>query len=230
VLAESHGFRAGDITVIPHGASANFGGSVSASTPRPAVLTWGLIGPGKGIEHGIAAIAQMSICRPQPHYIVAGQTHPKVFEAEADRYRDSLQELARMHGVDDRVIFDSTYRDWDALRELVRSVDVVLLPYDSRDQVSSGVLVEALASAKPVVATRFPHAVELLGDGAGILVDHGDAAAMSVALHHVLFEPGVAEDMAAVARVIARRDLLWPTVGAAYRSVIAAAIRSEVAA
>ncbi len=49
---------------------------------------------------------------------------------------------------------------------------MVLLPYDSTDQVTSGVLIEAVAAGKPVVATRFPHAVELLGDGAGIVVPH----------------------------------------------------------
>ena len=43
-------------------------------------------------------------------------------------------------------------------------------------------LIEAVAAGKPVVATRFPHAVELLGDGAGILVPQQDPAAMAAAL------------------------------------------------
>ena len=119
----------------------------------------------------------------------------------------------------DRVHFDDAYRDWESLRALVRTVDVVLLPYDSRDQVSSGVLVEALASSKPVVATRFPHAVELLADGAGILVDHGDLEAMAHALERVLYEDGLAGRMARAARVAAT-PLLWPAVGAEYRSLV----------
>ena len=41
-------------------------------------------------------------------------------------------------------------------------------PYDTRDQVTSGVLVDAIAAGRPVIATAFPHAVELLGSGAGM--------------------------------------------------------------
>jgi len=36
----------------------------------------------------------------------------------------------------------------------------VVLPYDSVDQVTSGVLVEAAASSKAVISSSFPHAVE----------------------------------------------------------------------
>ena len=57
-----------------------------------------------------------------------------------------------------------------SLTALVQSSAVVVLPYDSTDQVTSGVLVDAIAAGRPVVATAFPHAVELLGSGAGIVV------------------------------------------------------------
>ena len=49
-----------------------------------------------------------------------------------------------------------------------------MLPYDSKDQVTSGVLVDSVASGRPIVATAFPHAVELLGSGAGTVVAHED--------------------------------------------------------
>ena len=151
--------------------------------------------------------------------MVAGQTHPKVRAAHGENYRATLQSYARSLGVGDRVVLDDSYRDWATLRALVRSVDVVLLPYESRDQVSSGVLVEAVASGKPVVATRFPHAEELLCTGAGLLVDHGDVEGMAEALRRVLFEPGLAERMGAAAR-LAAQPLLWPAVGAAYRTLV----------
>jgi glycosyltransferase involved in cell wall biosynthesis len=102
---------------------------------------------------------------------------------------------------------------------LIRSVDVVLLPYDSRDQVSSGVLVEAIASGKPVVATRFPHAEELLAHGAGLTVPQGDFEAMAAALDRVLYEPGLVTKMAAASRREGA-NLLWPRIGAIYRSLI----------
>ena len=218
-LARVHGAAPERVVVIPHGAAENFTGPVLERVPLPAVLTWGLLSPGKGIEHGIEAIGRVASRSPAPFYVVAGQTHPKVRATHGEGYRQTLRSRALSVGVADRVRFDDAYRDWDSLRSLVRSVDVVLLPYESRDQVSSGVLVEAVASGKPVVATRFPHAEELLASGAGLLVDHGDVQAMAEALHRILYEPGVADQMAAEARRAAQ-PLLWPAVGAAYRELL----------
>ena len=214
--------------VIPHGAASNFEGSVLNEVRHPAVLTWGLLGPGKGIEHGISAIKLLQRRSPAPTYIVAGETHPKVRATQGERYRNSLRDQRRRLGLDAQVYFDDRYRDWDSLRALVRSVDVVLLPYDSLDQVSSGVLVEAIASGKPVVATQFPHAEELLRDGAGLCVPQGDAAAMAGALDYVLFTRGVAQAMSHVARREAQA-LLWPTVGERYRTLIADVLSSAAA-
>lgn len=211
--------------VIPHGAAENFDGPILSSVKRPAVLTWGLLGPGKGIEYGISALGLLRHRSPAPTYIIAGETHPKVRAAQGERYRTELISQSRQLGLQDRVHFDDRYRDWESLRALVRSVDVVLLPYDSLDQVSSGVLVEAIASGKPVVATQFPHAEELLARGAGLIVPQGDVEAMAAALEHVIYMRGAAVEMGVVARREARA-LLWPTVGAKYRSLIAEVLSS----
>lgn len=225
-IVEVHRANPDAIVVVPHGAVRNFSGPTLQSVPRPAVLTWGLLGPGKGIEFGIEALARVTAPLRPPTYIVAGQTHPKVRAREGERYREGLRARARSLGLGERVHLDDGYRDWDALRALVRSVDVVLLPYQSREQVSSGVLVEALASGKPVVATRFPHAEELLGNGAGICVDHEDVHAMADALARVLYEPGLADRMAFDARRIASR-LLWPRVGRSYRALLSGLIAAR---
>ena len=209
-----------NVAVIAHGAAANFVGTVRGNLARPTILSWGLLGPGKGIEHAINAIALLGQHSPAPTYVIAGLTHPKVHASEGERYRDRLRDQSRALGVAGRVHFEGHYQDWASLRELIRSADVVLLPYDTRDQVSSGVLVEALASAKPVVATRFPHAVELLARGAGLLVPQGDSQAMANALERILYDPGLAARMSETARDEAS-VLLWPAVGATYRALIA---------
>jgi glycosyltransferase involved in cell wall biosynthesis len=218
-LVSTYGVDPQHVAVVPHGAEENLAGPPQRVVGHPCILTWGLLGPGKGIEHGIAAVARLQDHEPAPTYLIAGRTHPKVLAAEGETYRRELQQLCRDLGVADRVIFDDGYHDWDSLRALVRRADVVLLPYDSLDQESSGVLVEALASGQPVVATRFPHARELLSRGAGLLVRQGDAGAMSAALERVLYEPGLAESMRERARHEATA-LLWPTVGATYRELI----------
>ena len=104
------------------------------------------------------------------------------------------------------ITFDAAYRDVRSLTHLIQDAAVVVLPYDSRDQVTSGVLVDALAAGRPIVATAFPHAVELLASGAGIVVPHGDATALSAALRRVLTEPGLAGSMEREAARLAPRS------------------------
>src|SRR6185503_4255645 len=91
-------------------------------------------------------------------------------------------------------------------------------PYESRDQATSGVLIEAVAAGKPVVATAFPHAVELLDNGVGLVVPHGDSNALARALRRVLVEPGLAASMADRSRLLAPQ-LLWSSVAARYREL-----------
>src|SRR5271157_3421042 len=112
-------------------------------------------------------------------------------------------EQAERHGMASSVVFDADYRDVASLTALIQSSKVVVLPYDSRDQVTSGVLVDAIAAGRPVVATAFPHAVELLASGAGIVVDHDDPDALARALRRLLTEPNLAATTAAEAARLA---------------------------
>ena len=198
------------VTTIPHGATIPQGAQ-SKRGGRPTILTWGLLGPGKGIERVIDAMGSLQDLRGRPRYLVAGRTHPKVLAAEGEAYREGSIEQAQRNGVADSVSFDAEYRSAAALTALVQSGAVVVLPYDSTDQVTSGVLVDAVASGRPVVATAFPHAVELLGSGAGIVVDHDDPDALVSALRRVLTDPRVAGGMAAEARRLAP-TMAWPAV------------------
>jgi glycosyltransferase involved in cell wall biosynthesis len=178
-------------------------------------LTWGLIGPGKGIERVIDAMSSLTDLPGKPRYLVAGRTHPKVLAADGEAYRDARKEQARRRGVEDSVCFDTGYRNVPMLTDLIQSAAVVVLPYDSTDQVTSGVLVDAIASGRPVVATAFPHALELLSSVAGIVVAHDDADGLASALRRVLTQPRLAGDMAAEARRLAP-EMAWSVVASAY--------------
>ncbi|WP_240615922.1 glycosyltransferase [Nakamurella deserti] len=223
------------VRVIPHGAADNrpsLREVRSADTApltgehadrAPVVLTWGLLGEGKGIEWAIEAMAGLRDLSPQPQYHVVGQTHPKVVERFGERYRESLVARAVELGVEDAVHFDARYIDKTELNALVQQADIVLLPYDSREQVTSGVLIEAVTAGKPVVSTGFPHARELLASGAGLLVERQDPEGMTAALRRVLTEPGLAAAMAAEATRVAP-ELLWPAVADGYRRLAAEAL------
>jgi glycosyltransferase involved in cell wall biosynthesis len=216
-LTATYALNARKVHVIPHGVAVE----VTRADVRPVpgrILTWGLIGPGKGIEWGIRALASLQDIAPQPQYLVAGQTHPKVLESHGEAYRDSLRRLADDLHVDHLLTFDASYRPTSALPDLIASASAVLLPYESDEQVTSGVLIEAVAAGRPVVATSFPHATELLAAGAGVTVPQRDPAAMADALRAILTRPDVAASMAAAARS-ASAGLTWPVVARGYRSL-----------
>lgn len=218
-LLNCYGSPPGKVMVIPHGAADH---RVAASSPggagRPKVLTWGLLGPGKGIEHAIDAIAMLRGRGLYADYQVAGQTHPRVLDRDGEAYRQALMARARDRDVADSVHFDARFVPAGALGHLIGAADVVLLPYDSVEQVTSGVLIEAVAAGKPVVSTCFPHAVELLGGGAGMLVGRQDPAGIARALQLVLTEPGLSARMSRCSADLSPY-LLWPAVARSYREL-----------
>ncbi|MEV6488687.1 glycosyltransferase [Actinoplanes sp. NPDC051633] len=211
-LTEGYRVDPHKIAVIPHGASGHTGAPQDREEV-PHLLTWGLLGPGKGIEWALRALAELD---PMPLYTVAGRTHPKVLEQHGDVYRDGLKKLAADLGVGAQVRWKDVYLDQAALSRLIRSADVVVLPYDSTEQVTSGVLIEAVGAGVPVVATEFPHAVELLADGPGLLVPHQDPAAMAAAIKRLLADPDTTSRLTGLT---GGPTLRWPAVAARYQAL-----------
>jgi glycosyltransferase involved in cell wall biosynthesis len=66
-----------------------------------------------------------------------------------------------------------------------------------------------------VVSTAFPHAVELLGSGAGIVVPQRDPVALGRAIRSVLTDASLASSMEAEARRLAPA-LAWSAVAHRY--------------
>jgi polysaccharide biosynthesis protein PslF len=216
-MVELYGADPARVSVIQHGATVRVD-SGPVGPHSPLILTWGLLGPGKGIEWAIDGLRRLRRLRPLPSYVVAGQTHPRVWKQQGEAYRRALRQRAVDVGVSEMLRLDGSYVDEVRLDQLIRRADIVLLPYDSRDQVTSGVLVAAVAAGKPVVATAFPHAVELLSSGAGLVVEQQDGAALGEALYRVLTEPGQAQRMRAEAARIAP-SLRWSAVADQYRAL-----------
>jgi len=228
-LVSKYSVNPAKVSVVPHGAPAMPFRESKTSMERPQILTWGLIGPGKGIEWAIEAMSLLQDISPAPQYIVAGRTHPKVLTREGEAYRDRLQLRIDELDLTDSIKLQPEYLNNAELAELVASSSLVLLPYDSTDQVTSGVLIEAVTARRPVVATRFPHALELLATGAGTVVPHHDPVAMANAIRQILEEPEIAAEMIRQSGNIAN-ELLWSSVAARYVELAVALIRAEAAA
>ncbi len=227
LLVDVYDVSPAKIHLIPHGV-AWAPAAVSSIHPRPTILTWGLLGPGKGIEWGIRALAHLGDLDPAPLYRVLGQTHPKVVIDQGEQYRRSLSLLVDELGLKGDVQIDGRYRESAELAAEVAAADLVLLPYDSRDQATSGVLVEAVAAGKLVIATRFPHSIELLSQGGGVLVDHADPGQIAHAIRAALADPARVREAQAVARASARANS-WGVVAETYRALASDLARVGVA-
>jgi glycosyltransferase involved in cell wall biosynthesis len=214
------------VTVIPHGVSTTLGSIERKSIAGKRVLTWGLIGPGKGLEWGIRAMAELRDLDAE--YLIVGKTHPKVVLHEGEAYRERLQRIVAELDLEDAVTFVNTYPNQEELAAFVSSADVVLLPYDSRSQVTSGVLVEAVSAGKPVVSTAFPHSIELLSSGAGLLVEHENPRSIARGLRAVLQENGRAMAMADAASRVSF-EASWADVAGRYRELVASILAVRAA-
>ncbi len=204
------------VLVVPHG--THWSAQPVAERPRRSLITWGLLGPGKGLERSIRALSHLRDIEPRPSYRIVGRTHPTVLRTQGLSYRHGLEDLVRDLGVEDMVEFVDRYLDDDELLEMVAASDVVIVPYDNDEQVSSGVVTDAIGAGRPVVATRFPHAIELLTTGAGITVPH-DSEALADAVRLLLVsEPDY--QLAATAAARSSQALSWVEGARTYAELI----------
>lgn len=229
-IVKDFAVRPDTLTMIPHGATALWHvrkDDTHGAAPR--ILTWGLLGHGKGVEWGIRAMALLRDRGVSGEYVIAGATHPNVRRLEGEAYRRSLIDLARKLGVSGSVSLADEYLSDDGLGQLISEASLFLLPYDSHEQITSGVLVEAIAAGGPVVSTRFPHASELLGTGAGVLVDHRDPIAIADAIERICRDGEATEGMRTRSRALAA-ELDWGKVGRAYLTLADRLWRGHTAA
>ncbi|MBU6245216.1 MAG: glycosyltransferase [Actinomycetales bacterium] len=204
--------------------------SPQTGEPDPTrLLSWGLLSPGKGVERVIDAIGTLARQGMPVQYTVAGRTHPKVAARQGETYRASLIERAHANGIAHLIEFDQAYRDPEQLTRFIGTFSAVVMAYDSHDQVTSGVLVDSVAAGRPVIATAFPHAVEVLAGGAGIVVPHDDQQALTQAIETVIADPEQRRQMTRRARQAAA-DLSWTSIAGQYARACAALAQQRVAA
>ena len=143
------------------------------------LLTFGLLGPNKGIETVIRALPAVVAAFPDLVYFVVGATHPAVVREHGEAYRTTLEREAERLGVREHVVFRDQYVTTDELCSYLQATDIFISPYLNEAQVTSGALSYAMGAGAAVVSTPYWHAKELLADGRGRLFPFGDSAALS---------------------------------------------------
>lgn len=99
--------------------------------------------------------------------------------------RQSLQKLTNNLNLSDRVHFLGNRRDVD---RLMKTADVLIL--SSHWEGFGLVVVEAMASGKPIIASRVPGLAEIV-QGAGVLFPPGDDTALSDSIAKVIEDPSL---------------------------------------
>lgn len=221
ILREVYGVPEEKIDLIPHGIpdvgfmeSADFKDQFGMGGKR-VLLTFGLIGPGKGIEHVIRALPGIVARHPNVIYVILGATHPNLLAHEGERYRIGLERLTADLGMQEHIIFHNRYVSQDDLKEFIGATDIYLTPYLNEAQVTSGTLAQVFGAGKAVVSTPYWHAAELLAEDRGVLVPFGDSAAIAEGVCGLLEDGARMERMRREAYA-AGRGMIWSAAAGLY--------------
>jgi glycosyltransferase involved in cell wall biosynthesis len=220
-LAHTRAARAGRLSVIHNGVDLSRFGPPSATTalePGVTVTVLANLRPEKGILQIVEAAAAVRRAAPQVHFDIWGEG-PLRGAIEARIQALALADVVSLRG--------STRTPEDALR---RS-DIFVLP--SLSEASSNVILEAMATGLPVVATRIGGTPALVGD-AGMLVPPGDPPALAAALLDLVRDPATAARLGAAARTRALAEFgmnrMLERVEALYRQLLASGDGSRLGA
>lgn len=201
LLVNIYGIPEEKIVHIPHGVPINtqvdreklkkeFG-----LEGRFVISTFGLIGPGKGIEYAIEALSKVKDEIPNIMYLILGRTHPGIIKHSGESYRDKLMNMVKEYNLENHVMFVNRYLTLDEILKYLQLSDIYITPYLSKEQAVSGTLSYALASGKVIISTSYRYAEELLADGRGILVDFRDSDAIAKAIKEIYYNKDLRESI-----------------------------------
>ena len=163
---------------------ANFSAPTAATcNPAPKIVSIGRLIEFKGFHHLIAACAKLRWRGLEFECEIIGEG-PWRTQLECQIEELHLEEYVRLSGaLPQEEVFDA-----------LRGCDIFALACTT-DQLGASdvfptVILEAMASAKPVVSTRLAGVPEQIVDGrSGLLVEPGDEAGLAEALERLLTEP-----------------------------------------
>jgi glycosyltransferase involved in cell wall biosynthesis len=182
-------------------------------------LLFGKIKPYKGADLAIAAMRRMPAeIRARSVLRIVGKPYIDVRPLTR-----AAAELGACVRLDFRHVPDAE------IATLWEQTDVLLFPY--REIEMSGVLMAALAAARPIIASGIGGFRELLENGrTALLVPPDDADALSSAMHRLVSEPATRREMARQIRALADTVPTWPTIAAETAAVYARAREARAAA
>ena len=186
---------------------------------RDVILSFGLLGPGKGYELALDALPAVVAANPAALYVLVGATHPDLLRTDGEAYRERLVAQVQRLGMTGHVRFVDRFVGRVELTRWLEAADVFVTPYPKLDQIVSGTLSYAMGAGRAIVSTPYAYASEVLANGRGVLVPPGSAAAWATALNEVLGDRSLRAAIGRRAYAYSRR-MVWSAVGADYRDLL----------
>ncbi len=138
--------------------------------------------------------------------------------------RSQLERMAEDFGLSDRVRFIG-WCDRDDVAVHYQAADIFVLP--SRDEGMPNVLLEAMASGLPVIATRVVGNKELVRDGhTGFLVPPEDPQGLANVVGQVVDRKELVECMGCAGRALVEGRYTWSQMAGEYRAIAQSAVGS----
>ncbi|MHB8540047.1 MAG: glycosyltransferase family 4 protein [Candidatus Acidiferrales bacterium] len=221
ILREVFDVSPNKIDLIPHGipdlpfTDPNSHKDSFGAEGKSVLLTFGLLSPNKGLENVIQALPGILSRHKNVVYMISGVTHPHILRREGDKYRNSLQNLAKELDVEDHVIFRNRFESPEDLVKLIGAADIYITPYKQKAQVVSGTLAYAFSAGKAIISTPYLHATELLDNERGALVPFDDPQAIAAKTIALLDDDTGRHAMRRRAYLYAR-DMVWTRVAQKY--------------
>lgn len=133
--------------------------------------TFGLLSENKGIETILYALPKVIKTHPTVVYLILGKTHPEVLKRDGEQYRNKLNAITSSLKIQGHVKFINEYLPLNTLLEYLNISDLYLFSSKDPYQAVSGTFAYAQSAGCPVICTPIPHAVEMIDDGTGVLLD-----------------------------------------------------------
>jgi glycosyltransferase involved in cell wall biosynthesis len=212
------------VEVIPHGVpdlplvSSEATKAGLGLSGHEVILSFGLLGPGKGYELAIDALPAILKQHPKACLVIVGATHPGLVAREGESYRASLAARAAKLKLADHLRFVERFVGRVELTRWLEAADVYVSPTPDLDHSVSGTLTYAMGAGRAIVATPYAYATEMLADGRGLLLDDLSPEGLATAVNGLLDDEPRRLEMGRRAHEHSRR-MVWSEVGAEYRRV-----------
>ncbi len=220
------------VTVVPHGIpDVAFEKSDRAKETlglghHLVLSTFGLLNEGKGIEYVLDALPEVVRRFPHVVYLVIGETHPVVRRKEGERYRKILMRRVLHLRLEEHVKFYDRYLPLEEILQFLRATDMYIASSLDPNQTVSGTLAYALGMGRPVIATSFSHAKEVVVPSVGALVPFRDSKAITEKLLLLAGNEHLRAKMEKSAYA-STRNMVWQKVAATYTRMLTALSATE---